>query len=93
MAGQEFGAATVKLSYSALGALKNAASGNEDDYKAKQWVLAGTYDLSKRTQLYAYATKIKNNKAQSVNFGVNGLASVGAGADPQAFGIGMKHSF
>lgn len=97
MAGQEFGAAAVKLSYSELGALKNAASGNEDDYKAKQWVLAGTYDLSKRTQLYAYATKIKNNKAQYVNFGVNGFTSAAmtaaAGADPQAFGIGMKHSF
>jgi predicted porin len=102
MVGQEFGATTVKLSYSELGSLKNAATGAEDDYKAKQWVLAATHDLSKRTQLYAYATKINNNKSQNVNFGVNpvydsGLGTSGAaltkGNDPQAFGIGMKHSF
>ncbi|WP_234986017.1 porin [Pseudogulbenkiania subflava] len=95
MVGQEFGAAAIKLSYSEVGALKHATDGNEDDYKAKQWVLAGTYDLSKRTQLYAYGTKITNNSRQNVNFGVNGIAtaSLGAGSNPQAFGIGMKHSF
>ncbi|WP_024303126.1 porin [Pseudogulbenkiania sp. MAI-1] len=102
MVSQEFGAAAVKLSYSELGGLKNAASGAEDDYKAKQWVLAGTYDLSKRTQLYAYATKIDNNKSQNVNFGINPVYDSGLGTssaaltkgnDPQAFGIGMKHTF
>ncbi|BAK77403.1 porin Gram-negative type [Pseudogulbenkiania sp. NH8B] len=98
---QSFGAATVKLSYSELGALKNAA-GNEDDYKAKQWVLGATYDLSKRTQLLAYATKITNNSKAAVNLQNNPVYSEGlgtsgakltAGNDPQAFGIGMKHSF
>ncbi|RXZ43203.1 porin [Crenobacter cavernae] len=100
--GQEFGAVTVKAGYGRLGKLKNAAAGTENDYKAKQWLLGATYDLSKRTQLYAYATKIKNESRASVNFVTNSVYSEGggtsaakltAGNDPQAFGIGMKVSF
>ena len=41
--GQDFGAASVKLSYGQLGTLKNTSAGvNGDDFKAKQWILGGT---------------------------------------------------
>lgn len=96
--GQDFGAASIKLAYGQLGALKNVGAGiNGDDFKAKQWILGGTYNLSKSTQLLAYATKITNNAKASANFANNPIYSTGtsldAGNDPQAFGIGMKVSF
>lgn len=56
---QKLGAFGVGASYSWLGKEKN---GTEADGKAKQWVLAGTYDLSKRTQVQAYATKLEQQQ-------------------------------
>ncbi|WP_046167116.1 porin [Chromobacterium vaccinii] len=101
--GQDFGAASVKLSYGELGRLKNVGAGiNGDDFKAKQWTLGGYYNLSKSTQLVAYYTKITNNAKQNANFANNpvydsglgtGGAKLTAGNDPQAFGLGMKVSF
>ncbi|OBU85834.1 porin [Chromobacterium subtsugae] len=101
--GQDFGAASIKLSYGQLGTLKNVGAGvNGDDFKAKQWILGGTYNLSKSTQLLAYATKITNNAQSKANFANNpvydnnlGTSSAGltAGNSPQAFGIGMKVAF
>ncbi|AVG16992.1 porin [Chromobacterium sp. TRC.1.1.SA] len=101
--GQDFGAASVKLSYGELGRLKNVGAGiNGDDFKAKQWTLGGYYNLSKSTQLVAYYTKITNNAKQNANFANNpvydsglgtGGAKLTAGNDPQAFGVGMKVSF
>lgn len=98
---QPFGATTLKLQYAEQGKLDGVGS-TEDDYKAKQWVIGATHDLSKRTQLFAYATKINNNKAAKNNLGIapvytSGLgtstAALAAGNDPQAIGVGMKHSF
>jgi predicted porin len=80
----------VGASYTWLGKEKN---GTEADGKAKQWVLAGTYDLSKRTQVQAYATKLSNNKSATRNFGINALSGVAAGSDPQAIGVGIRHTF
>ena len=99
--GQTIGKATLRASYSTLGALKNTRSGNEGDYKAKQWVIGATYDIYKQTQLYAYATKIKNEKSQNANLGNpvydTGLgtsaASLTKGNDPQAFGAGIRYTF
>ncbi|WP_047258397.1 porin [Chromobacterium subtsugae] len=101
--GQDFGAASIKLSYGQLGTLKNVGAGiNGDDFKAKQWILGGTYNLSKSTQLLAYATKITNNAKQNANFANNAVydtalgtkdASLTPGNSPQAFGIGMKVAF
>ncbi|UTH74052.1 porin [Chromobacterium sp. IIBBL 290-4] len=96
--GQDFGAASVKLSYGELGTLKNVATGiNGDDFKAKQWTLGGTYNLSKTTQLLAYYTKITNNAKQNANFANNPVfdngTSLSVGNDPQALGMGIKVSF
>jgi len=99
--GQTFGKTTLRASYTTMGALKNTRTGNEGDYKAKQWVLGATYDIYKQTQLYAYATKIKNEKSQNANLGNavydTGLgtssASLTKGNDPQAFGAGIRYTF
>jgi len=87
---QNFGKASVRLSYSALGKLDGALSA--DDYKASQWVLGGTYSLSKTVLAYAYATKIDNKAKANVKFQVNQLDN-GAGNDPQAIGAGLRVNF
>lgn len=101
-AAQPIGAFTLKAGYGQLGKLKNAAVGVDTDYKAKQWLVGATYDLSKRTQAYVYGTKITNNSRAAVNFNVNPIytsgvgtagAALAAGNNPQAFGLGLKHSF
>ena len=97
--GYQFGAIGLKASYTMLG--KRSDTSNGGDYKANQWLLGATYDLSKRTQLIAYATQIDNKKAATVNFGSGNALLVGsgstaalpAGADPQAYGLALKHSF
>ena len=101
--GQDFGAASIKLGYGQLGTLKNVGAGvNGDDFKAKQWILGGSYDLSKTTQLLAYYTKITNNAKASANFANDAVynnnlgqstASLTSGNSPQAFGFGLKVSF
>lgn len=92
-ASQQIGALGLKLSYASLGAGPNdSLDYASSDYKANQWVLGATYDLSKRTQVQAYATRITNKAAQQANFVINPL-TVNAGADPQAYGVALKHSF
>lgn len=60
-----------------------------DSYAAKY-----AYSLSKRTELFAHYVKIKNDRFASYNFGVNALSpSVAPGADPEGFGVGVKHTF
>ena len=92
-ASQQIGALGLKLSYASLGGGRNDdLLYTSSDYKANQWVLGATYDLSKRTQVQAYATRITNKAAQQANFVINPL-TVNAGADPQAYGVALKHSF
>lgn len=88
--GYQFGAFGLKASYTMVGKADGKTNGG--DYKANQWVLGATYDLSKRTQILAYATQIDNKKAATANFGVNN-PTIAAGADPQAYGLALKHSF
>lgn len=96
------GALTLKAGYAMLGKLNGAASGSPDDYKAKQWLAGVSYDLSKRTQLYVYGTRIRNNTLQNANLPNNPIytsglgtstAALGKGNSPQAFGIGLKSMF
>lgn len=86
-----FDALSLKASYSGLG--KRSGTGNGNAHKARQWVLGASYDLSKHTQVLAYATRIDNGKAAAANFGVNGIADLKPGADPQACGAALKHAF
>lgn len=92
-ASQQIGALGLKLSYASLGGGRNDdLLYTSSDYKANQWVLGATYDLSKRTQVQAYATRITNKAGQKANFVINPL-TVSDGADPQAYGVALKHSF
>lgn len=100
---QPFGAAELKLSYGQLGALKQLGAGTDGkDFRASQWLLGGGYRLSKTTQAFAYYTRIRNHAKASANFSVNPLydqalgtpkASLSAGSDPQAMGLGLSIVF
>lgn len=87
------------------GSVTNAGVGTDTttDRGANQLGLRYAYNLSKRTQAYALWTRITNKSNGNYDFGAGnavnnsntatGAFGVGAGADPQAFGVGVRHSF
>jgi len=65
---------------------------------ASMYAARYAYSLSKRTELFGHYIKVKNDEFAQYNFGVNafsapGQAGVAPGADPEGFGIGIKHKF
>lgn len=62
------------------------------DNTAKGYQLALTKDLSKRTMVYAaYATL---DQDAGVSYGMRGnIGGATSGADPEVFGLGVRHSF
>ncbi|MDO9466016.1 MAG: porin [Thiobacillus sp.] len=79
-----------------------AAYTDRDEYTsganngAKQWTAGMTYSLSKRTELYALYTEVKNDTNGSNNIGAaTGIATVStvAGGDAQGISLGLNHSF
>jgi predicted porin len=60
---------------------------------ANMWAAMYQYSLSKRTSLFAHYVNIDNDEFASYTFGVNSLSGVAPGADPQGFGVGVKHTF
>lgn len=61
-----------------------------------------SFDPAKRTQVFAFGSKINNNKQQNANFNNNPVYSSGIGStaatlakglDPQVFAVGMSHQF
>ncbi|MFC3532292.1 porin [Vogesella facilis] len=85
---QKFGNLGVNLAYAKLD--ESAANAKDG---ADQWTLGATYDLSKRTQTYAYYTRINNQDAATRTFGNAGLTGIGAGSNPTGMGVGMKVTF
>ena len=98
----------VKLAYTHAGRLNlsgNAVTAPlANDTSASQVSIGYDHSLSKRTTVYALYTKISNNgdnatSGLAANYGLsngvssNGTTASGAGADPSAFSIGMKHMF
>jgi predicted porin len=54
---------------------------------ANQWAIGYTHDLSKRTNLYTFYSRMNNDAASS-------LGNAGApGVDPSAFTVGIRHKF
>ena len=53
------------------------------------------YPLSRRTNLYATFGRTGNNASGAfpLNNAANSLAAAAAGADPRAFGVGIRHAF
>jgi predicted porin len=92
---------SVALSYGQKGEEKLSGAGFSDlpDSKARQIAARYGYTLSKRTQLYAIATRISNDVNAFQTFGNNPITSPLAfrdparGADPTGFGVGMIHTF
>lgn len=65
------------------------------DSGAKLYTVGYEYNLSKRTQLYTYYTRISNGANANYRFGTNGIniAQAGPGASPSGFALGMIHDF
>jgi predicted porin len=86
------------------GSVSNIGTGaaTASDRGANQLGLRYAYNFSKRTSLYAVATRITNKSNGTYDFGAGtavGANNAGtsnalqAGVDPQAFGLGLRHSF
>jgi predicted porin len=92
---------SMALSYGQKGQEKLSGAGFSDlpDSKAKQVAARYGYSLSKRTQLYAIATRISNEANAFQNFGNSPITPTtlfrdpARGADPTGFGAGMIHTF
>lgn len=84
------GPLTLKAGYAVLGKLSGAGTGNPEDYKARQWFVGTTYDLSKRTQLYAYGTRVNNHAQQNADFPTNPVYSSGLGTSSAALAKGSN---
>lgn len=63
------------------------------DTGAKQISLRYGYNFSKRTQAYAIYSKITNESAAAFDFSTGAVGGFTAGADPTAFGAGLRHTF
>ncbi len=63
---------------------------NINDSDATQYTLGYNYNLSKRTKVYSYYTRINNSRAGT--YGLNG-ATVGAGVDSNTLAVGVRHNF
>ena len=57
-----------------------------DDSAATQWTLGYNYNLSKRTKVYTYYTKVNNKKGAEYMTGT-------AGDDFYSFALGVRHNF
>jgi len=66
-----------------------------DNSKAKMYVLAYTYDLSKRTNIHVSYAQIKNDNLIGYDFFANpaGMSSTSFGADPRIYSLGLRHAF
>ncbi len=95
------GVHSVALSYGQKGEEKLSGAGFSDlsDSKARQIAARYGYSLSKRTQLYAVATRISNEANAFQTFGNSPITPTtlfldpARGADPTGFGVGMIHAF
>ncbi|WP_027014203.1 porin [Comamonas composti] len=59
---------------------------NVSDSSAKQWTLGYNYNLSKRTKVYGYYTKVDNKAGSAYMTGK-------AGDDFSSFAVGVRHNF
>ena len=72
----------------------NGANCSTAGLGAKAYAVGYGYVLSKRTELYALYTTIRNDAAAQYNLPASlALGTVAAGADPTGFGAGIRHTF
>jgi predicted porin len=97
----ETGAHNFALAYGHKGEEKLSGAGFSDlsDSQAYQIMARYGYNFSKRTQLYALATRITNQSNAMQNFSNSPITPTtlfrdpARGADPTGFGLGMIHTF
>jgi predicted porin len=97
----EAGVHTIALAYGQKGQEKLSGAGFSDlpDSKAHQLMARYSYSFSKRTQLYAIATRSTNGSNSFQTFGNSPITPTtlfrdpARGADPTGYGIGMIHTF
>jgi predicted porin len=65
---------------------------NSGQTGASQWIVGYGYRLSKRTELYALYSRLRNDQAAAYDFSTNAIGTA-TGADPTGFGAGIKHTF
>lgn len=72
----------------------------ETDTGANMYSLRLANNLSKRTQLYAQYTQLRNDRNATYDLGVGSTATTGtgsgatfAGADVKSLGVGLRHNF
>lgn len=64
------------------------------DTAGKQYTVAYNYNLSKRSKLYAYYTRIDNDRAQTVGGGgAYSFLGTAAGLDNRSIAAGIRHNF
>lgn len=96
---QSFGVTDVWLEYAKAndvsGGVCSVAGFTCGDTGSHQWTLGASYSLSKRTMVHGYYTKITNDRAVAYDFYVNGAGITAAnnGSDPEAYGVGIRHTF
>jgi predicted porin len=74
--------------------LAGAGNCTTSDLDVTHWGIGYTYDLSKRTELFAYYTKVDNERAASYNLASGGaIGGAIAGSDPEAYGLAIRHRF
>ena len=79
------GASEFHVNVGRAGKYKNRA-----DSSATQYTIAYNYNMSKRTKLYTYYTKVDNKVGASYNpYGFNNAA----GVDFSSFAVGVRHNF
>ena len=83
----KLGASTIGLSYAVAGATSTANTG------ATQASLRYGYNLSKRTELFAAYTQLKNDTAAGYGFSAGTTFGTGAGSTSTAIGTGLIVSF
>lgn len=95
---QSFGTNSVWLQHAVArdpsGAICNTITCG--DFGGKQWTLGVSHDMSKRTVVHAFYSKITNDAKVAYDFYKNGSGITGTnnrGADPASFGVGMRHKF
>ncbi|WP_186453841.1 porin [Denitratisoma sp. DHT3] len=90
-AGHQFGRNQVTFEYARSNKLE-LSTGDVANSDAKQYTLAYNYDLSKRTKVRTYFTKIDNQSAAAFNFYNNPVVG-STGGDPRSIGASLRHSF
>ena len=70
---------------------------NVSDSAATQWTLGYNYNLSKRTKIYTYYTRINSGKGMDYSSGAASFNSIktgtNAGDNFSSFALGVRHNF